>query len=151
MSVCTFFGHRNCREEVKAKLKRVLEELIVKKGVNQFYVGTHGNFDFYVYQVLCELEKKYPEIRFTVVLAYMPCKRRQGDTFDWYRTTIYPKGIEKIPIRFALSFRNKWMIERSDSAATYILYSSGGAVCGACRKKRKDLYQFTGIDLKYFT
>ena len=111
----------------------------------------NGNFDFYIYQVLCELEKKYPEIRFTVVLAYMPCKKRQGDTFDWYRTTIYPKGIEKIPIRFALSFRNKWMIERSDSAATYILYSSGGAVCGACRKKRKDLYQFTGIDLKYFT
>ena len=40
MSACTFFGHRNCREEVKAKLKKVLEELTVKRGVNQFYLGT---------------------------------------------------------------------------------------------------------------
>ena len=78
MSACTFFGHRNCREEVKAKLKRVLEELIVKKGVNQFYVGTHGNFDFYVYQVLCELEKSFRKYGLRSFWHIYPVKESRG-------------------------------------------------------------------------
>ena len=41
--------------------------------------------------------------------------------------TILPDGIETVPLRFAISYRNKWMIEQSDYAVTYVTRSWGGA------------------------
>lgn len=147
MPVCTFFGHRNCDDAVKNKLRKVLEELIVQKGVKQFYVGTHGNFDLYVYQVLCELRKKFPEINFSVVLAYMPGKREIGDKFGWYQMTIYPNGVEKVPKRFAVSYRNRWMVEQADYVVTYIRRFVGGAAQFAELAKRKGKVCFNLAEL----
>lgn len=36
MSVCTFFGHRDCPGSVKPRLREVLTELIVNYGVDTF-------------------------------------------------------------------------------------------------------------------
>ena len=55
MSVCTFFGHRDCPGSVKSRLWEVLTELIVNCGVDTFYVGNHGGFDRIVRIVLREL------------------------------------------------------------------------------------------------
>ena len=52
---CTFFGHRDCSEEIIPKLHAVIEKLITENGCNVFYVGNHGNFDRYVSRVLEEL------------------------------------------------------------------------------------------------
>ena len=41
--------------------------------------------------------------------------------------TILPEGIETVPPRFAISYRNKWMIEQSDYVITYVIHSWGGA------------------------
>ena len=32
-----------------------------------------------------------------------------------------------MPLRFAISYRNKWMIEQSDYVVTYVNHSWGGA------------------------
>ncbi len=37
------------------------------------------------------------------------------------------KGIETVPKRFAISWRNKWMIEQSDVVVTYVTHGFGGA------------------------
>ena len=41
--------------------------------------------------------------------------------------TIYPDGLEKVPRRFAISQRNKWMLTQSDTVITYVEYRSSGA------------------------
>lgn len=62
MSVCTFFGHRDCPETIRPKLHAALVELIEERGVDSFYVGNHGTFDRMVSSLLRELSERYPHI-----------------------------------------------------------------------------------------
>ena len=75
MSVCTFFGHRDCPSSIQPKLKATLIDLIETHAVHTFYVGNHGAFDSLVRSTLQELTQSYLQIRYTVVLAYLPTKQ----------------------------------------------------------------------------
>lgn len=70
MSICTFFGHRLCPATLEAELRSVLRDLIECHGVDTFYVGNQGAFDGMALAVLRELAHLYPQITYTVVLAY---------------------------------------------------------------------------------
>ena len=77
-----------------------------------------------VYSVLKELKAKYPNIRYTVVLAYMPdehIKELYGED------TLFPDGMENVPKKFAISKRNDWMIQQSSYAVCYVHKITGGA------------------------
>lgn len=128
---CTFFGHRFVPQKIEPTLWSTLIDLIENHGVDLFYVGNHGDFDAMVRRVLRELSAKYP-IRYSVVLAYMPEKKGEFDTAD-YSNTILPEGIEAVPKRFAINYRNKWMIEQSDIVVTYVVHA---AVSGAAQFKK---------------
>ena len=88
-----------------------------------FYVGNNGNFDTMVRRQLVELSQFYP-ITYSVVLAYIPTKKSEYDDFT---NTLLPEGIESVPKRFAISYRNKWMVEQSDIVITYVARTYGGA------------------------
>ncbi len=126
MSACTFFGHRDCPSLIKPMLREVLIGLIENHSVDMFYVGQQGTFDGIVRSVLKELLVIYPHINYAVVLERMPPKRDEFDTHD-YSDTMLPEGIETVHPRFAISWRNKWMIKQSDYVVTYITHSWGGA------------------------
>lgn len=110
---CTFFGHHDCPSSIKPKLREVLIDLIEKHAVDMFYVGQQGAFDGIVRSVLKELVLVYPHIRYAVILERMPPKRDEFDTRD-YSDTMLPEGIETVHPRFAISWRNKWMLKQSD-------------------------------------
>ena len=126
MSACTFFGHRDCPGSIKPKLHEVLIDLIETHAVDMFFVGQQGAFDGIVRSVLKELISVYPHIHYAVVLERLPTKRDEFDTRD-YSDTMLPEGIETVHPRFAISWRNKWMIKQSDYVVTYITHSWGGA------------------------
>ena len=126
MSVCTFFGHRDCPSSIKPKLREVLVDLIENHAVDMFYVGQQGAFDGIVRSVLKELAAVYPHIHYAVVLERIPPKRDEFDTRDYY-DSILPEGIENVYPRFAISWRNKWMIQQSDIVVTYVTHNFGGA------------------------
>lgn len=139
MAVCTFFGHRDCPSSIRVNLRETLVYLIKHKNVDLFYVGNQGAFDTMVRTVLRELVSEYPHICYAVVLAYLP--QRQS-TFDAHcnSDTILPEGIELIHKRFAVHWRNKWMLRQSDYVVTYITHSWGGAaqfVEMAARQKKQ--------------
>ena len=67
MSVCTFFGHRDCPSSIEPNLKQALIHLIDAQSVDTFYVGNHGAFDAMVRSTLAELMQDYPHIRCAVV------------------------------------------------------------------------------------
>ncbi len=123
MKICTFFGHRDCPNTIKAKLQAVLEDLIIHHHVDIFYVGHQGRFDAIVYHTLQELKKTYAHIRVTVVLAYMPGKKTDTNHNE---NTLLPDGIESTPPRYAISYRNNWMLKKADCVVTYITHSFGG-------------------------
>ena len=121
--VCTFFGHKDTPKEIEPTLRSTLIDLIENKNVNVFYVGNNGNFDTMVRRQLEDLSQTYP-ITYSVVLAYLPTEKNKYDNLT---NTIYPEGLETVPKRFAISYRNKWMLEQSDVVVTYVTHSFGGA------------------------
>jgi len=101
-----------------------------------FYVGQQGAFDGFVRSVLKELVLVYPHIRYAVVLERLPPKRDEFDTRD-YSDTMLPEGIETVHPRFAISWRNKWMLKQSDYVVTYITHFWGGAAQFAEKAERQ--------------
>ena len=124
MSACTFFGHRDCPDDLKHSLRSVIIDLITNHGVDMFYVGHQGGFDRLVQGVLREITREYPQVHYAVVLAYMPSEHSVlGDTSD----TMLPEGIELVHPRYAISWRNNWMLRNSDFVVAYVAHSWGGA------------------------
>ena len=122
MKTVTFFGHKDTPQETEPTLRATLLDLIINKNATVFFVGNNGNFDAMVRNQLKELSVIYP-IKYSVVLAYLPDERNTDDMSD----TIYPEGLEAVPKRFAISWRNKWMLKQSDIVVTYVKHSFGGA------------------------
>ena len=123
MATVTFFGHKDTPKEIEPTLRSTLIDLIENKNVNVFYVGNNGNFDTMVRRQLEDLSQTYP-ITYSVVLAYLPTEKNKYDNLT---NTIYPEGLETVPKRFAISWRNKWMIQQSDVVVTYVTRTYGGA------------------------
>ena len=61
---CSFFGHRKIEltEELKQKVKEIVEDLIVNHNVLTFLFGSRSNFDSLCHLVVTELKEKYPNI-----------------------------------------------------------------------------------------
>ena len=139
MPGCTFFGHRDCPEIIRPKLREVLIDLITNHGVDMFYMGHQGQFDTYVYSELKKLKQEYPQINYAVVLAYMPGKKTE---YDDYSDTMLPEGIESVHPRYAVSWRNNWMLRQSDYVVTYITHSWGGAAQYEKKAKARKMIVF---------
>ncbi len=123
MATCVFFGHRDSPTGWEKDLFYLLSDYIENKKVTSFYVGNNGNFDCSVRKVLKQLKGRYPQVHYAVVLAYLPEKPEA----DFEGNSLFPDGIEMVPRRFAIDYRNRWMIEQADFVVTYVTRSFGGA------------------------
>ncbi len=54
------------------------------------------------------------------------------------RDTILPEGIERIHPRYAIVWRNNWMIDYSEYVIAYITHPTSGAYRAVERAKKKD-------------
>ncbi|MBQ3146929.1 MAG: hypothetical protein IJB91_04290 [Oscillospiraceae bacterium] len=124
MSVCTFFGHRECCGLDKAVLRSAIEDLI-KQGTTEFLVGNHGQFDGMVFSCLQDLSKEYPEISYSVVLAYLPTRKEAYDLYQGH--SFYPEGQELGPAKYAIHRRNRYLIRQADICMCYVNQTFGGA------------------------
>ena len=142
MPSCTFFGHRDCPDAIKPKLRETMIDLLTNHGVDMFYVGHQGEFDAIVRGILRELKKEYPQINYAVVLAYMPSKKNENED---YSDTMIPEGIETVHPRYAISWRNNWMLKQSDYVVSYITHPWGGAAqhLEKAKKLKKQVVQIT--------
>ena len=118
--ICTFFGHRDSPDSIIPNVREAIK-MQVANGTTTFYVGNHGKFDAIALFCLRELKKELPEIKYFVVLAYLPTGQNS------LCETIFPEGVEFVPKRFAIDFRNRWMLDRADSVIAYVTHSWGGA------------------------
>lgn len=111
---CTFFGHHSAPKEIEPTLRATLIDLIENQNVTLFYVGNHGGFDSMVRRTLKSLSNTH-NITYYVVLAYMPENPDEN-----HADTLLPDDIETVPKRFAITYRNRWMIDRADFVVTYV-------------------------------
>lgn len=129
--ICAFFGHRDCpcTEEIENNLARTIQNLIYS-GIDEFWVGHQGNFDWLVHHVLKKLKKDNPQIKECIVLSSNPNKyssTRQASLHEQYDEIICPEEIFEGPARFAITRRNHYMVENCDAVICYIEYEKGGA------------------------
>ena len=129
----TFCGHAQIteREALQNWLQTITQSLI-EQGATTFYLGGYGAFDSLAASVLREQKKRYPQIELVLVLAYLNTRR---DT-SGYDRTVYPP-LETVPRRFAISRRNRWMVESVDVVVSYVLHDWGGAATTLQYAKRK--------------
>lgn len=125
MSACTFFGHRDLYGIDEHKLMKAIEGLVFR-GCTEFYVGNQGSFDETVLYALRRMKVLYPQISYTVVLAYLPSSGEEKVLYQKGETML-PDGIERVPKRFAIVYRNRYMIDKSDYVISAVRRSFGGA------------------------
>ena len=142
MFACTFFGHGDSPDSLFPILKEKILNLLIHHQVTVFYVGTHGNFDIMAYRASKELQVEYPVIRVYRVLAYMP-KEEIADS-------ILPEGIELVHPKYAISWRNKWMLDHADYVIAYTTHNYGGAAkyVKQANRKCKTVIIFSAFILK---
>lgn len=132
--ICAFFGHKDTPETIRPLLESAVKQIIERYPNTTFYVGNNGNFDRMVLSVLKSLSQDFPTISYAVILAYLPISK--SAEFDGL-STIYPEGIECVPKKYAISYRNDWIVKKSDMVICYIKHNYGGAakfVEKACKK-----------------
>ena len=122
--VCTFLGHSECYGLDKDVLRNAIEDLI-KQGTTEFLVGNHGQFDGMVFSCLQDLSKDYPEISYSVALAYLPTHKEEYDIYHGH--SFYPEGQENGPAKFAIERRNRYLIDSADVCLCYVNHTFGGA------------------------
>ena len=129
-----FCGHAQISqsEKIEKGLYDVTQK-IIEQGATTFYLGGYGAFDSLAASVLREQKKRYSQIELVLVLAYL----NTGRDTSGYDSTVYPP-LETVPRRFAISHRNRWMVESADVVVAYVLHDWGGAATTLrCAKQKK--------------
>ena len=124
--ICIFFGHRNTSDAIRPALYTEIEKHITDYGVTTFYHGGKGSFDWLADSVLQELKKKYPSLKIYQILYKMPGKKENEPERDG-RETMYPDGLETAPPKFAITKRNKWMVQECTHLIACVRFTWGGA------------------------
>ena len=122
--ICTFFGHKDCSEEISGKINETLHRLIIDENVDEFLVGNQGQFDIKIQKALIKIKENYPHIRYSVVLAYLP-KQKSEDMIA--ENTVFPEILEHVPPKYAIDRCDTWMLVKSDFVVTFVRHITGGA------------------------
>ena len=96
-NTCCFFGHRtiNETEELKAKLYKTIENLIVNDNVDTFLFGSKSRFDSLCLELVTKLKEKYPHIKRIYVRAEFPIISDEYKAYllESYEDTYYPENL----------------------------------------------------------
>ncbi len=140
--IVTFCGHRSFVNTpvLEERLGEIIFELLKENKIT-FYLGGYGAFDDYALEYLKKLKKESFEFETVFVTPYITesyqLNHLAGKEKN-YDLILYPP-IEKAPLKFAIEYRNRWMIEESDVVIAYVKHSGGGAAKSlkhAIRKKK---------------
>lgn len=128
--IVTFCGHSQFMEDVlwEEILLNVLNEKVGERNA-EIYLGGYGGFDTFAYKCCKKYKSTHPNIILIFVTPYLSdqyLKNRFDVSSEQYDSIIYPE-IEDKPKRFAIKYRNKWMVEKSELVISYITHEFGGA------------------------
>ncbi len=128
--IITFCGHRDfvATPALEAKLLTILEDTIGDSAAS-LYLGGYGCFDAFA----CRCGHKFKQLHPQVVLVYvtpyitsLSAKEAEASQGNRYDEILYP-ALENVPPRFAITHRNRYMVEQADVVIAYITRSRGGA------------------------
>ena len=145
--IVTFCGHADYqkKEEDERKLLALLEERIGDMPV-QMYLGGYGSFDEFAYDCCRSYREKHPQTCLVWVTPYLDFSRRQAFDPPKYDDILYPE-IEDKPLKFAIIYRNRYMVEKADLVVAYVSHAWGGAYASYqyARRKGKEIFNLAAF------
>lgn len=128
--VITFCGHAEFykEKEYEEKVMSLLEEIARDECVD-IYLGGYGGFDAFAYTCCKKYQSVHLGVRLIFVTPYITINyqhNRLAREEKIYDDIIYPE-IEDRPLRYAIIYRNRWMIDRADFVISYVEHAWGGA------------------------
>ena len=138
--IVTFCGHAQFQgtEQDEQRILDILEETVGEQGADM-YLGGYGAFDRFAFTCCKKYQKKHPAISLVLVTPYLSTNPRSEQSklqqagYDWI---LYPE-IEDKPKRYAISYRNRYMVEKADCVIAYVSHAWGGAYTTYRYAKRK--------------
>ena len=150
MRIC-FFGHREFYRtpQIEEELSLILRQITGKSDC-EFFFGGYSGFDDLAYRCVNSISSPN-KIKKLFVTPYIT-EDYQKNVLTYkkymYDGIIYPE-IERTPYRYAISARNKWIIDNCDSVICYINHSYGGAFAAVKRAKnsKKTIINLGKLDI----
>ena len=152
-NTCCFIGHReiNVTDELKEKLRVVIERLIVYENIDTFLFGSKSQFDDLCYDVVTEIKKKHTHIKRIFVRAEYPYIDESYESYllESYEDTYFPKSVLGAG-KASYVKRNCEMIDNSRFCIVYYKedYTPKGRKSGTkialayAEKKKKTIIRF---------
>ena len=141
--IITFAGHRSFIKSKahEDKILALLED-ILKSNTATFYLGGYGSFDDFARRCCQKYKESHPDASLIFITPYISPKCN----LELYDDTIYPQ-LEEKPIKFAITYRNRWMVERADVLICAVSHAFGGAYATYKHAKRRGKRIFNIFDV----
>lgn len=128
--IIAFCGHKQFTrgEEYEQTVLTFLEEKVRNQPAD-IYLGGYGDFDRFAYECCKKYKEAHPNISLVLVTPYLTIDyqrnylQHQKETYD---SVLYPE-IEDKPKRYAIYYRNRYMVEKADYVVAYVSHDWGGA------------------------
>lgn len=119
---CCFIGHRtvDVTEELKLRLYKIVEKLIVEENIDTFLFGSKSRFNSLCLDIVTKVKEKHPHIKRIYVRAEYPyiSDEYKNCLLENYEETYYPDRI-KDSGRAVYVERNFEMIDNSRFCVIY--------------------------------
>ncbi len=143
--VITFCGHSQFfkTKEIEEKLLEYLAQVVGDEPAEMF-LGGYGEFDNFAYECCKKYKETHSNVKLVFVTPYITesyqknCLEYQTNRYD---LIIYPE-IENKPPKFAIIYRNRYMVDKADLVIAYVKYTWGGAYTSLkyAKKKNKKIF-----------
>lgn len=125
----SLFGHRKIDNLIRLEdqLTSLIRKLIQTNSYVAFLIGRNGEFDEYAASVIKHVQKAVGKESsdISLVLPYEVAKLEYYKKY--YDNIIIPESVSGAHPKFAITLKNRWMIEQSDLVIAYVEHSHGGA------------------------
>ena len=137
----TFCGHSQYVDtgEDEQKILTLLSQLVGDSPA-ELFLGGYGAFDDFARKCGRKYQKEHPDTKLVFVTPYI----NKSAEKNMYDEIIYPP-IEDKPLKFAIFYRNKWMVENADFVIAYITHTWGGAyqTYKQAKHQKKQIYNLS--------
>ena len=134
--IVTFCGHSQyiAKQEDEEKILSLLQNE-VGNAPAEFFLGGYGAFDTFAFHCCKKYQATHPSVKLVFVSPYLNAEK------NGYDAVLYPT-LEQVPLKFALSHRNRWMVENADVVVAYIDHAWGGAyqTCVHAKRRQKTIF-----------
>ena len=133
--VIAFFGHSSfvVKKEYEQRVEEFLEKTVGDHHADM-YLGGYGGFDSFAYDCCKKYKQTHPNVSLVFITPYITVeyqKNHLNQLKSLYDLIIYPEIENRLP-RFAIVYRNKWIVENADYIVVGIDHVYGGAYKAYC-------------------